>query len=243
VTGSPVGAGWPPAVKDSRGLLSRFTLPSPGLLPGGFLWGVGGRVLGDHDQQVLGLGSVWPVFLADQARVLLGCDPETAVGVLDGLVDRGLLWRERLLPAGEPFYRVTVQGLEAVGSSLPAPTVDLVGLRRELGVVWLWLMARIGRLGKPVVSVSSRRELAVGLGMVQGPDVLVVTDRGWVAVHLLLGAPDLLLLRRVFMSYGSDPRFVEAIVYVEAESTGAAVQELVESLGLANMVRVRLAVL
>lgn len=183
------------------------------------------------------------MFVADQVRVLLGCDQDTAETVLDRLVDRGLLLRARLLPAGQPFYRVTSEGLAEVGSSLPAPSVDLVGLRGELAVVWLWLMARIGRLGKPVVSVSSRRELAARPGMVQGPDVLVVTDRGWVAVHLLVGAPDLLLLRRVFMSYGSDPRFVEAIVHVEAESTGVAVQELVGSLGLANMVRLQSVIL
>jgi hypothetical protein len=200
-------------------------------------------VLGDHDRQVLGLGSAWSVFVADQVRVLLGCDQDTAETVLDRLVARGLLLRARLLPAGQPFYRVTSEGLSAVGSSLPAPVVDLAGLRGELAVVWLWLMARAGRLGKPVVSVSSRRELAARPGMVQGPDVLVVTDRGWVAVHLVLGIPDLALLRRVLMSYGSDPRFVEAIVHVETQSTGAAVEELVEGLGLASMVRVQSVIL
>lgn len=200
-------------------------------------------MLGDRDRQVLGLASAWSVFVADQVGVLLGCDQQTAETVLDGLVGRGLLLRARLLPAGEPFYRVTADGLSAVGSSLPVPVVDLVGLRGELAVVWLWLMARIGRLGKPVVSVSSRRELAARPGMVQWPDVLVVTDRGWVVVHLLLGIPDFSLLRRVFMSYGSDPRFVEVIVHVEAQSTGAAVKELVGSLGLANMVRVQSVIL
>ncbi len=200
-------------------------------------------MLGEHDRQVLDLASAWSVFVADQVGVLLGCDQDTAEPVLDGLVDWGLLLRARLLPAGQPFYRVTSEGLAEVGSSLPVPVVDLVGLRGELAVVWLWLMARIGRLGEPVVSVSSRRELAARPGMVQGPDVLVATDRGWVAVHLLLGIPDLALLRRVLMSYGSDPRFVEAIVHVERQSTGAAVKELVQGLGLASMVRLQSVIL
>ena len=91
-------------------------------------------------------------------RALLRLTADAADGRLGELCDAGLI-AERTVFAGFPAtYRSTRKGLDAVASSLRAPTIDVGRYDHEVGAAWLWLAARNGAFG-PMREVIGERRL------------------------------------------------------------------------------------
>ena len=179
------------------------------------------------------------------------------------LVGSRLLQRERTFQGESSCYRITRRGLAAVGSSLPAPRMDLQSYDHDIGLAWLWLAARNGKLGEVREIVSERTmrsqdgasepaatKLGVRLGglgsggrpRLHYPDLLLRMASGHqVAVELELSGKTRARREKILMGYAADRR-IDAVLYlVERRSVGREVAATARKLGISSMVQVQLA--
>ncbi|MBV9336161.1 MAG: hypothetical protein JO243_09730, partial [Solirubrobacterales bacterium] len=228
----------------------------------------GGRTirLTDQDLELLGFLAEHRLALPDHAAKLLGVRPKTATGRLDKLVDGGYVRREPLFRGKPPMYLIDKDGLDVIGSSLPAPRIDLRGYEHDVGLAWLWLAARGGTFGALRAVIGERRlrshdgarepgaePFGVRLGGVgpagrerlHYPDLLLTTaDGGRIALELELSSKGPARLETILTGYGADPRIDGVVYLVQSASVARTVQETARRLGISSLVhlqRVRLA--
>ena len=100
-----------------------------------------------------------PVVLAEQVAELVGIRDDVSPGLIDELVEDGLVAVAPRLARGREAYRVTVDGLRALGSDLPVPVLDLRRYWRDVGAGWLSVGVRRGLFGDEVERVFTEREM------------------------------------------------------------------------------------
>jgi hypothetical protein len=174
--------------------------------------------------------------LPDHAAAVLDTTVEAARTRLTKLVKAGYVRSEPLFRAQPPMHLITRRGLEAVGSTLPAPRIDVRSYEHDVGVAWLWLAARRGTFGPWREILGERRlrshdasrdagaePLAVRLGGVgprgrerlHYPDLLLRTADGRrVALELELSPKGRVRLETILAGYGGDPR-IDGVVYLD----------------------------
>jgi hypothetical protein len=206
----------------------------------------GGVRLGDPDRLLLAFAAEHRFVLPAHVAVLLGVSEVAAGERLRKLSRAGLLTEKRVLD-GHPFtYRSTRDGLDAVGSTLRPPNVDLSRYDHEVGAAWLWLAARRGALG-PMREVLGERRLrsreatvkdhtepvAVRLGglgwdgreRLHHPDLLLVDSRGRrIAVELELSSKGRRRRERILSGYASDARFAAVLYVVESPQLARSIR-------------------
>lgn len=110
------------------------------------------------EERVLDFAARHRAFLAAHVQTLIEEEYDgDAEPILVELEAAGLLRGHRHSPGAPSAFRITTVGLRRIGSELPAPTVS-GWLKHDLGVVWLWLAARSGRLGE-VGRLLTEREM------------------------------------------------------------------------------------
>lgn len=114
-----------------------------------------------RDRELLRFIAGHPFVLACHVQELLGVDRAVAYRRLSGLINAGLLAHRRIFHAEPGVFQITPGGLGLIDSSLREPRLDLRSYRHDVGVGWLWLMARAGRFGS-AEAVVSERELRGG---------------------------------------------------------------------------------
>jgi hypothetical protein len=112
----------------------------------------------ERDRAMLAFAAEHRFVIAAQPAALLEVSVAAAETRLRGLANGGYLSRQRKL-AGEPSpYRITGEGLRAIGSSLPVPRpLNLALYDHDLGLGWLMVAARRGGYGPLGEVVSERR--------------------------------------------------------------------------------------
>jgi hypothetical protein len=209
------------------------------------------------DLEVLAFAAEHQVICADHVRRLLGITRAQARHRL------GRLAGERLMRPTDAVdaYAITSRGLEAAGSRLPPPRARLHGHAHDVGIAWLWLVARAGAFG-PLRSVISERQLrshdrraarsGPALGVRLGgfgpggrerlhyPDLVLVTPEGRrIAVELELTGKSRVRRERILSGYAADPR-VDAVLYlVENRRIGNPIASSASRLGISSLVHVQ----
>jgi hypothetical protein len=114
-----------------------------------------------RDRQLLELAAEHRLILPAHACALLGVSRAGAATRLRALSAGGYLTSQRLF-AGQPTcYQISRNGLEAIGSGLPRPRIDLRGYAHDVGLAWVWLAADAGTFGpmREIVSERAMRSL------------------------------------------------------------------------------------
>jgi hypothetical protein len=212
----------------------------------------------DRDLELLSFLAEHRIVTADHVREMLGVSATVAYGRLRALTALGLTTQHKLFYGQRSCYRITRQGLHAVGSVLPAPRIDLRCYAHDIGLAWVWLAARGGRFG-PMRAVVSERQMrsrdagepdrqdrfGVRLGgygpggkpRLHYPDLLLITAEGKrVAVELELTGKGRARRERILGGYGADSR-VDAVLYLaENRSIARSVQASAARLGLGSII-------
>ena len=199
-----------------------------------------------------------------QVEVLLGVSARAARDRLAHLAAGGYLRRERIFTGQPGCARITRKGLDAIGSRLPPPRLDLACYQHDVGLTWLWLAARDGTFGA-LGDVVSEREMrshdarpgrerppfGVGIGSVgtggrerlHYPDLMLWTANGKrVAVELELTTKSRRRLEGIMLGYAGDQR-IDAVLYlVPARDPGLAdrIEQAAARYGIADLVHVQL---
>jgi hypothetical protein len=217
--------------------------------------------LTDRDRELLRFAADQRLFLATQARVLLGASAAVVATRLRALRRAGYLQAQRPFDRQAPCYWITRRGLGAVESRLPAPRPELGSYRHDLGVAWVWLAARQGAFG-PVRRLVSEREMrsrdgtdghranpfgvrlgGVGPGGRQRlhyPDLLLVGPGGRrVAVELELTSKGRARRERILAGYAADGRIDSVLYLVDRPATARALQASATRLGISDRVHVQ----
>jgi hypothetical protein len=200
--------------------------------------------------------------LATHVAVLLGVAPPPAEARLESLQEAGLVRDARGIAAAPGCDQITRAGLDAIGSTLPAPRESaLGGYKHDVGLAWLWLAARAGAFGPLRATVSERQmrssdgrtedrdqRFGVRLGGVgpggrerlHYPDLVVQTESGHrVALELELTRKARARREGILAGYAAD-RNIDAVLYlVDKPSVGRAIAESAARLGIADLVRVQ----
>jgi hypothetical protein len=193
---------------------------------------------------------------------------ETSAGAaqarLRALRRDGYVRRERPFHGRACFHLITTRGLNAVGSRLRAPQLDLGSWEHDLGLGWVWLAAQAGAFG-PLSGVMAERRmrsldaageaadgerppLAVPLGGVgpagrkrlHYPDLLLITARGSrIAVELELTGKGKRRREQILMGYAGDGRIDGVLYLVAGRAVGRAVQDSARRLGAGRLVHVQ----
>lgn len=116
------------------------------------------RGLSEAERELLGFAAGRSLVLVSHLRELLGLREAAVVERAGGLVDSGLLAPGPQLRYQAGCYRITRAGLDAIGSGLSEPGIDLRGYWREIAAGWLWIRARAGALG-PAERMYTEREM------------------------------------------------------------------------------------
>jgi hypothetical protein len=218
--------------------------------------------LTDRDLELLAFVARHRLVHTGHVAALLGVAEKRAGDIL-GRLDRGGYVRPETVFAGQrACYRVRRKGVDAIGSGLRAPRVDLRSFEHDMGLAWLWLAARRGTFG-PVREALSERQLrshdeapdrtepplAVRIGgfgpggreRLHYPDLLLLRPDGRrIALELELTSKSRRRLEGILAAYGADPR-IDAVLYLVPNRTiGNAVVAGASRLGLSNLVRVQL---
>jgi hypothetical protein len=210
---------------------------------------------------LLELAAEHRLILSTHAQVLLGVTRATAEERLRALRERGLLVREATFDGQPSSHQITRAGLSAIASELPRPRLNLAEYAHDVGVGWLWLAARAGRLGALEDVVSERRmrsadasgardgdSFGVRLGGVgpggrprlHYPDVLLRTATGHrVAVELELTTKGRARREQILAGYGADARIDAVVYFVSDAGVGRAIEQSAARLGISSMVHVQ----
>ena len=199
--------------------------------------------------------------LAAHVQGLLGISASAAATRLRALAAGGFVSSQRIFHAQPAAHQITRHGLRAIGSSLPAPRIDLRCYQHDVDLAWLWLVARAGRFG-PMGQVLSERQirsqdascegqaepLGVRLGGVgpQGrdrlhyPDLMLITPRGRrIGVELELSSKGQARREKILAGYGADAR-VDAVLYlVKDRSVASSIESSARRLGISSRVHVQ----
>jgi len=217
--------------------------------------------LTDRDQELLAFMAEHRLVKAAHVQALLGTSAAAAASRLRSLGGAGYVRAERIFNAQPAAHQITRQGLEALGSDLPAPRIDLRCYQHDIGLAWLWLAARSGRFG-PMREVIGERQmrsrdanpgrtgepLGVRLGGVgphgrdrlHYPDLILVTPQGRrIGVELELSAKGQVRREKILAGYGSDPRFDAVLYLVKDRAVGESLQASARRLGIASRVHVQ----
>ena len=222
----------------------------------------GALALNGRDRLVLSFLARHRIAVTPQVQHLLNSSPRVAQARLQALHDRGYLGSHRIFSYHPASHWITAAGLDAIGSTLPEPNFDLACYQHDIGLGWLWLAARAGKLGRlrelyserELRSHDGRRDregpaLGVGLGLigpgggeqVHHPDLLLVSVTGRrVAVELELTPKGRARLERIMLGYASDAR-VDAIFYLVPDRRKvASILGAAERAGIGPLVSVAL---
>ncbi len=199
---------------------------------------------------------------AGHVAVLLSVTEQRAARILRRLASGGYVEREQIYAQPPPCYRIRPRGIAVSGIDLPPPGGGVSSYEHDVGLAWLWLLARDGGFGAPREILAERQlrshdesparsepPLAVRLGGVgrggrerlHYPDLLVVREDGRrVAVELELTSKGRHRLERILAGYGADPR-IDAVLYLAANRTiGNAVLAAAGRLGITDLIHVQL---
>jgi hypothetical protein len=217
--------------------------------------------LTDPDLELLPFLAEHRLALPTHVAVLLDSSAAAATARLNRLANAGLLKRHVALPREPRWYQIAGTGLAIIGSSLPAPRVDLRTYEHDVGVAWLWLAARGGTFGPLQEIVGERRlrsldasrepdaePLAVRLGgfgphgreRLHYPDLVLRTADGRrVALELELTGKSRTRLETILGGYGADRRFEGVVYLVESPAVARAVQAAARRLGISELVHLQ----
>jgi DNA-binding MarR family transcriptional regulator len=220
-----------------------------------------GYRLTDPDLELLSFLAEHRLVLPTHIAVLLGVSRATATTRLNKLANAGLLKRRPAFPDEPRWYQITHTGLAVIGSSLPAPRVDLRAYEHDVGVAWLWLAARGGTFGALEEIIAERRlrsldgsrdqgaePLAVRLGgfgphggeKLHYPDLVLRTADGRrVALELELTPKTRTRLETILSGYGADPRFDRVVYLVSSPAVARSVQAAARRLGISELVHLQ----
>ncbi len=216
----------------------------------------------ERDRLVLAFLVEHRLVVTPQVQALLGVTARVAQERLRTLGEGGYVEQHRIFDGYPACARITVKGLAAIGSKLPAPRVDLACYQHDVGLGWLWLAARAGTFGKLLDLRSERsmrsqdarwdrveRALGVGIGGVgpggreqlHYPDLLLTSARGKrIAVELELTGKSNARLGRIMMGYAADAR-IDAVLYlVPDRPLGERIAQAARTVGIGELVSVQL---
>jgi hypothetical protein len=202
--------------------------------------------------------------LSAHVQALLRLSAEAAEARLRELCDAGLLAERTVFAGFPPTYRSTRRGLDAVGSKLRAPTIDVGRYDHEVGAAWLWLAARNGAFG-PMREVLGERQLrsrdaaaaqgpgsaqplAVRLGglgrsgrpRLHHPDLLLVDRAGRrLAVELELTSKSRERRERILAGYAADGRIAGVLYVVQSPRLAESIHTSARRLGISHLVAVQ----
>jgi hypothetical protein len=202
--------------------------------------------------------------LSAHVQALLRLTAEAADARLAELTDAGFLAARPVFAGFAPTYRSTRRGLDAVGSPLRAPTIDVGRYDHEVGAAWLWLAAHSGAFG-PLREVLGERQLrsrdgvaedragggrplAVRLGGVgrsgsprlHYPDLLLVDPTGRrLAVELELTSKGRERRERVLAGYAADRRIAGVLYVVETPRLAESIRTSARRLGISHLVHIQ----
>jgi hypothetical protein len=215
----------------------------------------------ERDRVLLELAAEHRLVLSTHAQVLLGVARATAEERLRSLRARRLLMREPTFDGQPSCYQITRGGLATIASELPRPRLNLAEYAHDVGVGWLWLAARSGRLG-PVNEVVSERRMrsrdaagdrdgdpfGVRLGgagpggrpRLHYPDLVLHTESGHrVAVELELTTKGRARRERILAGYGADRRIDAVVYFVSDPRVGRAIEQSAARLRISSIVHVQ----
>ena len=215
----------------------------------------------ERDREILAFAAEHRFVLCAQVRTLMGVSTTFANRRLAGLVEKGLLVRERIVQEQASWYRITGTGLKLIESGLPPPRFDLHSYRHDTGLAWVWLAASRGAFGR-VGRLVSEREMRSRDGVAQTdgekfgvrlgtlgprgrlglhyPDLLLVGPAGErVAVELELSTKGSRRLEGILSAYAADPRISAVLYLVERPGVRRAVEAAAAGLGISHLVHVR----
>lgn len=217
--------------------------------------------LTDRDRVLLWFAAHHRIVLAAQLQVLLGATPAAVATRVRALRRAGYLGAQRPFDGQAPCYWITRRGLGAIESRLPTPRPQLGSYRHDLGIAWLWLVARQGAFG-PIRQIVSEREMrsrdgtgnrrvnpfGVRLGGVgpggrprlHYPDLLLVGPGGRrVALELELTSKGRARRERILAGYAADGR-IDAVLYLaDRPATARAIRASASRLGISDRVHVQ----
>lgn len=190
-------------------------------------------------------------------RELLGASQQAAEVRVRRLVEAGLAGRQRIFEGQPAACWITRRGLDAIGSSLPAPGLNFKEYRHDVGVGWVWLGARRGVFGELRGVVSERtmrsadrrdgapgRRYGVGAGAagrLHYPDLSLETVGGHrVAVELELTGKGRRRLDGIMLGYAADPRIDGVLYLCPRGRVGTGVREAARRAGIGDRVSVQL---
>jgi hypothetical protein len=224
-------------------------------------------VITRRDRLLLAMAAEHRLILPAHVGALLGISRSAAGRRLRTLDKAGYLSSRRLL-AGQPMaYQISRRGLELIGSTLPAPRIDLNSYAHDVGVAWLWLAAHAGTFGavrevvgeRTMRSADGRLRAGGGAGGPQPPwgvrlggtgpggrprlhypDLVLITPEGRrLAIELELTAKGRARREQILAGYGADVR-IDAVLYlVERPALARAVRESARRLGVSPHVHVQ----
>jgi hypothetical protein len=217
---------------------------------------------------VLAFAAEHRIMIAAQPAALLEAGVAAVEARLRGLAGGGYLVRERRLEGAATPYRITRDGLRAVGSDLPAPRPANLNVHdHDLGLGWLMVAAERGRFG-PLRAVVSERRIRSDDGRTAGdepvvdgrrqrhgvrlggpgpagrdrlhyPDMVLVTAAGRrIAFELELSGKPRVRREGILAAYAADPRIDLVVYLVKDARVGGEIARSVARVGIPELVRV-----
>jgi hypothetical protein len=216
--------------------------------------------LTERDLQVLRFIAEHRLALAAHVRALLGASEAAVDRRLRELKVAGFVTRRNVFHRQPACYQITRDGLAVIGSRFPRPRLDLSCYAHDVGVAWLWLLARAGRLGPAVEVLSERRmraqdrardphaePLAVRLGgygqrgaeRLHYADLLLVSAQRRIAIELELTGKGRGRTERILMGYALDSR-IDAVLYlVDRAALAESIERAARRAGIERQVHVQ----
>jgi hypothetical protein len=217
--------------------------------------------LGEQDIELLWFLAEHRMALPDHVVALLGATEQAAGARLNRLARAGYVESVRLFHNQPAMHLIARDGLKVLGSTLPAPKVDVHSYQHDVGVAWLWIAARRGTFGPLREVVGERRmrshdgardrddePFAVRLGGVgpwgrerlHYPDLLLRTADGRrVALELELSSKGRARRERILAGYAADPRFDGVVYLVQNAAVARSVKSAARRLGISSLVHIQ----
>lgn len=111
-----------------------------------------------RDRELLAFVAEHRLVLGAHVQALLGLTAAAAYSRLRRLTGAGYLRHENVFHHQPGCYQATRKGLAAIGSPYSARPVNVGEYRHDVGLAWLWLVARGGAFG-PVREVIGERHM------------------------------------------------------------------------------------
>ncbi|HUE26548.1 MAG TPA: hypothetical protein VMP89_07215 [Solirubrobacteraceae bacterium] len=217
--------------------------------------------LTERDLRLLWFLSEHRLALETHLQSLLGASADATRTRVRSLARGGFVAHRRVFDGEPAVCQIRRPGLEAIGSRLPAPRLNLAFYAHDVGAAWLWLAARGGSFG-PMREVIGERVLRShdgsadrdgepygvrlgGLGprgqeRLHYPDLLLVTPQGRrIAIELELTKKGRARREKILAGYGADSR-IDAVLYlVEKPALRRAIEASAARVGVSDRVHVQ----